>query len=166
MQGPHGAAKTGTVVEAGEDPTNAEPCRLLCPPPPSSLLHLHGTQHLNYTVQCSTLRCVIRGSIPLETIIEKTTALQELHCSDLHQHQHPLCSPLVPDEAAARARSCFMLRAVEKCPRTTYEHGNHVHTSDKCVSSYSKVDAVEQRYTVNSGAGGTKDRDLRTKVHW
>jgi hypothetical protein len=50
--------------------------------------------------------------------------------------------------------------------RTTYEHGNHVHTSDKCVSSYSKVDAVEQRYMVNSGAGGTKDRDLRIKVHW
>jgi hypothetical protein len=30
--------------------------------------------------------------------------------------------------------------------------------------SYSKVDAAEQRDMVNSGVGGTKDRDLRTGV--
>jgi hypothetical protein len=34
------------------------------------------------------------------------------------------------------------------------------------VSSYSKVDAAEQRYMVNSGVGGTKDRNLRTEVGW
>jgi hypothetical protein len=32
-----------------------------------------------------------------------------------------------------------------------------------CVSSYSKVDAVEQRDMVNSGVRGTKDRNLRTE---
>ena len=32
------------------------------------------------------------------------------------------------------------------------------------VSSYSKVDAVEQRYMVNSGVRGTKNKGLRTKV--
>jgi hypothetical protein len=32
------------------------------------------------------------------------------------------------------------------------------------VSSYSKVDAVEQKDVVNSGVGGTKDRNLRTEV--
>jgi hypothetical protein len=35
-----------------------------------------------------------------------------------------------------------------------------------CVSSYSKVGAVEQRYVVNSGARGTKDRNLRIEVYW
>jgi hypothetical protein len=33
-----------------------------------------------------------------------------------------------------------------------------------CVSSYSKVDAAEQKDVVNSGARGTKDRNLRTEV--
>ena len=33
-----------------------------------------------------------------------------------------------------------------------------------CVSSYSKADAVEQRYMVNSGVRGTKERNLRTEV--
>jgi hypothetical protein len=32
------------------------------------------------------------------------------------------------------------------------------------VSSYSKVDAVELRYMVNSGARGTKNKGLRTEV--
>jgi hypothetical protein len=34
------------------------------------------------------------------------------------------------------------------------------------VSSYSKVGTVEQRYMVNSGVRGTKDRNLRTEVYW
>jgi hypothetical protein len=34
------------------------------------------------------------------------------------------------------------------------------------VSSYSKVDAVEQRYMVNSGVRGTKDWNPRTEVDW
>jgi hypothetical protein len=33
-----------------------------------------------------------------------------------------------------------------------------------CVSSYSKVDAVEQKDMVNSGMRGTKERNLRTEV--
>jgi hypothetical protein len=33
-----------------------------------------------------------------------------------------------------------------------------------CVSSYSKVGAVEQRYMVNSGMRGTKNNHLRTEV--
>jgi hypothetical protein len=32
------------------------------------------------------------------------------------------------------------------------------------VSSYSEVDAVEQKDMVNSGVGGAKDRNLRTEV--
>ena len=32
------------------------------------------------------------------------------------------------------------------------------------MSSYSKVDAVEQKDMVNSGVEGTKDRNLRTEV--
>jgi hypothetical protein len=35
-----------------------------------------------------------------------------------------------------------------------------------CVSSYSKVGAIEQRYMVNSGVRGTKDRNLRIEVYW
>ena len=31
---------------------------------------------------------------------------------------------------------------------------------------YSKVDAVEQRYMVNSGVGGTEDRNLGIEVYW
>jgi hypothetical protein len=31
-----------------------------------------------------------------------------------------------------------------------------------CVSSYSKVGPIEQRYMVNSGVRGTKDRNLRS----
>jgi hypothetical protein len=31
-----------------------------------------------------------------------------------------------------------------------------------CVSSYSKVDAIEQRYMVNSGVRGKKDRNPRS----
>ena len=36
------------------------------------------------------------------------------------------------------------------------------------VSSYSKVDAIEQKDMVNSnsGAGGAKDRNLRTEVDY
>jgi hypothetical protein len=34
------------------------------------------------------------------------------------------------------------------------------------VSSYSEVDAVEQRDMVNSGARGTKERNLRTEVDY
>jgi hypothetical protein len=34
------------------------------------------------------------------------------------------------------------------------------------VSSYSKVDAVEQRGVVNSGVRGAKDWNLRTEVDW
>jgi hypothetical protein len=33
----------------------------------------------------------------------------------------------------------------------------------KCVSSYSKADAVEQKYMVNSGVRGTKDRNIRSR---
>ena len=33
------------------------------------------------------------------------------------------------------------------------------------MSSYSKVDAVEQRYMVNSGVRGTKERNLRIEVY-
>jgi hypothetical protein len=32
------------------------------------------------------------------------------------------------------------------------------------VSSYIEVDAVEEKDAVNSGAGGRKDRNLRTEV--
>ena len=32
-----------------------------------------------------------------------------------------------------------------------------------CVSRYSKAGAIEQRYMVNSGVRGTKDRNLRTE---
>jgi hypothetical protein len=34
------------------------------------------------------------------------------------------------------------------------------------VSSYSKVGAIEQRYMVNSGVRGTKDKNLRIEVYW
>jgi hypothetical protein len=34
------------------------------------------------------------------------------------------------------------------------------------VSSYSKVDAVEKRYMVNSGVRGKKDWNPRTEVYW
>jgi hypothetical protein len=33
-----------------------------------------------------------------------------------------------------------------------------------CVSSYSKVGAIEQRYTVNSGVGGAKNNHLMIEV--
>ena len=33
------------------------------------------------------------------------------------------------------------------------------------VSSYSKVDAIEQRNMVNSGVGGTKEMNLRIEVY-
>ena len=49
---------------------------------------------------------------------------------------------------------------VDKYPRTTYEYGNHVHI---CVYSYSTVDVIKQRDMVNSGVGGTKDRNLRSR---
>ena len=50
----------------------------------------------------------------------------------------------------------------DKYPRTTCEYGNHVHMC-ACVSSYSEVDAVEQRHVVNSGARGEKkDRNPRS----
>jgi hypothetical protein len=49
---------------------------------------------------------------------------------------------------------------VDKCPRTTYECGNHVHT---CVYSYSAVDEIKQRNMVNSGVRGTKSRNLRSR---
>jgi hypothetical protein len=39
-----------------------------------------------------------------------------------------------------------------------------VHISYMRVSSYSKVDAVEQRDMVNSGVRGAKDWSLRTEV--
>jgi hypothetical protein len=34
------------------------------------------------------------------------------------------------------------------------------------VSSYSKVEAVEQRHVVNSGMGGKKDRNPRPRSGW
>jgi hypothetical protein len=32
-----------------------------------------------------------------------------------------------------------------------------------CVSSYNEVGAIEQRYMVNSGVRGTKDKNLRSR---
>jgi hypothetical protein len=49
---------------------------------------------------------------------------------------------------------------VDKYPRTTCEHGNHVHI---CVYSYSTVDVSKQRNMVNSGARGAKDKNLRSR---
>jgi hypothetical protein len=49
---------------------------------------------------------------------------------------------------------------VDKCPRATHEHGNHVHVR---VYSYSIVDVIKQRNVVNSGVRGTKDKNLRSR---
>jgi hypothetical protein len=60
----------------------------------------------------------------------------------------------------ARARA-VSLQYVDKYPRT-YEYGSHVHI---CVSSYSKVDAVEQGHVVNLGGHETRTTtNLRTGV--
>jgi hypothetical protein len=48
---------------------------------------------------------------------------------------------------------------VDKYPRATCEHGNHVHI---CVYSNSAVDEIKQRNMVNAGVGGTKDRNPRS----
>jgi hypothetical protein len=52
------------------------------------------------------------------------------------------------------------LPPVDKHPRTTHEHGNHVHI---CVYNYSVVDVIKQRNMVNSGVRGTKDKNLRSR---
>jgi hypothetical protein len=54
----------------------------------------------------------------------------------------------------------YIVLYVDKYPRTTYEHGNHVHI---CVYSYSVVDVIKQRNMVNSGVRGTKDKNLRSR---
>jgi hypothetical protein len=53
-------------------------------------------------------------------------------------------------------------RSVDKYPRTTYEYGNHVYIYMLYVSSYNKVDAIEQRNMVNSGVGGTEQEERRS----
>jgi hypothetical protein len=50
---------------------------------------------------------------------------------------------------------------VDKYPRTTCEHGNHVHT---CKHSYSAADVNEQRNMVNSGVRGTKNNHLMIEM--
>jgi hypothetical protein len=70
------------------------------------------------------------------------------------------------DPPRARARGARSRRTgapaggVAKYPRTTYEYGNHVHIF---VYSYSTVDVIKQRNMVNSGARGTKDKNLRSR---
>jgi hypothetical protein len=44
-----------------------------------------------------------------------------------------------------------------------------MNTGTMCIyvrKQLQQVDAVEQRYMVNSGVGDTKDRNLRTEVYW
>jgi hypothetical protein len=50
---------------------------------------------------------------------------------------------------------------IYKHPRTTHEHGNHVHT---CKHSYSAVGVNEQRNVVNSGVRGTKNNHLMIEM--
>ena len=53
-------------------------------------------------------------------------------------------------------------QCVDKYPRTTCEHGNHVHI---CADNYSTVGVNEQKDMVNSGVRGRKKVNLRNEVY-
>ena len=68
---------------------------------------------------------------------------------------------VTPERALASVGECPLhAQPVDKHPRATCEHGNHVHV---CVHSYSTVDEIKQRDVVNSGVRGTKDKNLRSR---